>query len=81
MKSSLYSLAVKKETASTLMVLIAIVVEAPFINQQLISGTIVNAALIIGSVFTWCQRWPDYRTDTKLGGLSNRPTSSWCWHL
>ena len=48
MKSNLYSLAVKKETASTLMVLLAIVVAAPFINQQLISGTIVNAALIVG---------------------------------
>ena len=51
MRERLSVLTIRRETALTLLVLIAIAVAAPiFIKQQLITGTIVNAALIIGTV-------------------------------
>jgi hypothetical protein len=51
MKERLSVLTVKRESVLTILVLIAIAVAAPiFIKQQLITGTIVNAALIIGTV-------------------------------
>lgn len=41
------NLAVRKETAATLALLLGIAVAAPFIRQQFVSGTIVNATLIL----------------------------------
>jgi riboflavin transporter len=50
-REKLSVLAVKKESVLTLLILIAIAVAAPiFIKQQLITGTIVNATLIIATV-------------------------------
>ena len=51
MKERLSVLTLRRETILTLLVLIVDAVAAPiFIKQQLITGTIVNAALIIGTV-------------------------------
>jgi hypothetical protein len=51
MKERLSVLTIKRESILTILVLVAIAVAAPiFIKQQLITGTIVNASLIIGTV-------------------------------
>ena len=50
MKNNTATLAIRKETILTLSVLIGIAVAAPLlIKQQLITGTIVNATLILGT--------------------------------
>lgn len=52
MKNNTATLALRKESLLTLMGLIGIAIAAPLlIKQQLITGTIVNAALIVG--VTW----------------------------
>ena len=49
MKNNLKTLTVKKEALATLAVLLVIAAAAPFLfKQQLITGTIVNATLIVG---------------------------------
>lgn len=49
MRSNLSTLAIKKESLLMLGLLIALAVVAPLLfKQQLITGTIVNAALIVG---------------------------------
>jgi hypothetical protein len=51
MRERLSVLTLKRESVLTILVLIAVAVAAPiFIKQQLIAGTIVNAALIIATV-------------------------------
>jgi hypothetical protein len=47
MRSTLTALAVRKEAAVTLAALAGIAVAAPFLSHQLVSGTIVNATLIV----------------------------------
>jgi riboflavin transporter len=47
-RSPLAALAIKGENTATLAILVGIAVTAPFIHQQLVSGTIVNATLIVG---------------------------------
>jgi hypothetical protein len=52
MKNNTATLTIRKEAILTLSVLIGIAVAAPLlIKQQLITGTIVNATLIIGAVW------------------------------
>jgi hypothetical protein len=49
MRNNLNALAIKKESLLTLVLLIGMAVLAPLLfKQQLITGTIVNAALIVG---------------------------------
>jgi hypothetical protein len=51
MKERLSVLTVRKESVLIILALIAVAVAAPlFIKQQLITGTIINATLIIGTV-------------------------------
>ena len=51
MRERLSVLTIKRESVLTILVLIAIAVAAPIlIKQQLITGTIVNAALIIATI-------------------------------